>query len=404
MALPAPTEVNLKQVTAGSPDQVAAILAEHAVAILPLTDISKKVKEARIGETKFYTTANNVLLPAYQIEEPSLEEKLNPATFKLRKAPDAPSGFGHQYATPIHHELQASPLLRETMTRLYGKDCKYAPNRLRLTSKFKFVHDSLHIEGLNIWHQDEDTGAISLLPGEVATIVGLAGQRRFVFWDLKGADLQPLWDRWHENPKVFHKIDPHWMHNNYPGRRRMVTVDCNTHPMLIMWRESAPHEIACSPSLSAFISPIGYWAAPGLVTKKGRNSLTSTVPTEYEGLTKHETNLLGICYNMPGFQWPSGKKCYSFCHQRAYCHYLGKVRSRYLVPLQTATGTRLRFQMRLIDAGKVDQKDPAYRQALERRGIKLPAVAFADATPLFVQDILKLSDTILQDYGFIPTN
>ena len=99
----------------------------------------------------------------------------------------------------------------------------------------KFNDDTLHIEGLNLFEADETTKTASLIPGEVATIVGLAGQRRFV---ILGYDNLTLIYGPYTNT-VFKKkttwgvgcqLPPAWMHEHYAGRRRMVTVDCNEHP------------------------------------------------------------------------------------------------------------------------------------------------------------------------------
>ena len=176
----------------------------------------------------------------------------------------------------------------------------------------------------------------------------------------------------------------------------MVTVDCSKKPYLILWSESTPHEIALSPSLSAFISPLEKFD-----TKKiTKNAMTSYHPKEYLGLTRHESNLLACCYNMPGFTWPSGKKAYAFCHSRAYGFYLDRIRDRYTK--LNAQGRRT-FQQYILDIGTIDQHTPEYQAALSARGIKLPNIAFADTTPKFIVDLLSLPDQTLKNYGFIPT-
>ena len=117
--------------------------------------------------------------------------------------------------------------------------------------------------------------------------IALRGIRRFGFWDLNGADLKPLKDYYEEHGSEFTLIDPDYMHQHYPGRRRMVNVDCSKTPHIIMWQESNPHEIAGSPSLSIFISPV-----KGFNTTKIKK-VTSYQPVEYLGLTYHESDLLG---------------------------------------------------------------------------------------------------------------
>ena len=127
--------------------------------------------------------------------------------------------------------------------------------------------------------------------------------------------------------------------------------------------------------------------------------MTSYHPPEFEGLTRHETNLLACCYNMPGFTWPSGKKAYAFCHSRAYGFYMKRLRERYT---KTNSQGRLTYQQRIIDIGTIDQHSVEYQNKLRDRGIVLPSIAFADTTPNFVVDILSLPEQTLRNYGFIP--
>ena len=402
--LPEPTAINADSIMVTDLSQVQACLQQHGIAVVPLNTTSKEAKVAALDATKFYSVANAVLKPEYAIKEPTLEEKLNPATYKTRKAPDAAMGWIHQYATPLHTLIQADPTLRTTLESLYGKsDLCYSPNRIRVTKAFKFADKSLHIEGLEIFKNDN--GQISLAEGEVATIVGVSGLRRFVFWDMNDADLKPLYDYWLEknNGKTdveFTLVDPAFMHKHYPGRRRMVTVDCNDSPMLILWRENVPHEMALSPSVSLFISPV----TEHVKTVVTARDMTTYAPPEFEGLTEHETHLLAMPYQMNGFKWPSGKKTYPFCHIRPYKHYIPKVRERYTKPAATATNPdRRTIQMRLPHDGTVDQHTAAYKAKLAKRNIVLPAIAFAETTPNFVTDITWWPEKILRDHGYITT-
>ena len=382
-----PIEVKSTLVTAQHPDQVLKILDTYGVAVIGLTADTNEIKAA-LKATKFYNTANAVYKDEFKVTEPTMEEKLNPATYKKRKAGDDAQGMLHQYGTPIHHLLQDNSTFRQTMTALYGGGIKYLPNRLRKCTKFKNVPKSLHIEAHELFKEDE-AGNISLIPGEIATIVGLTGIRRFGFWDMKGADLKPLKEYHEKYGSEFTLIDPDYMNKHYSGRRRMINIDCSKQPHLIMWRESNPHEISHSPSLSLFLSPVKKFNQTPI------KKVTSYQPIEYVGLTYHESDLLGLCYNMGGYEWPSGKKLYQFCHQRAYTHYLPKVRNDY----KNSAG---KFQMRLIKTGKVDQHTAEYKAELKKLGIVLPKVAFAKTTPKFVVDITKLPTKILYDYGFIP--
>jgi hypothetical protein len=297
----------------------------------------------------------------------------------------------HQYGTPLHTLIQSNAVLRKTMSILYGDSIHYLPNRLRKSVKFKNVSKSLHIEAHELFKVNAQ-GIVSLIPGEIANIVGLSGIRRFGFWDLNGKDLRPL-KEFHDSKGAseFTLLDPAYMHKHYPNCRRMINVDCSKTPHLIMWRESNPHEISHSPSLSLFISPVKRFN-----TKKITH-VTSYQPLEYIGLTYHDSDLLGLCYNMGGFEWPSGKKLYQFCHTRAYTHFIKKVKPYYI----SESG---KFQQRLITSGKVNQHTVEYQAKLKKLNIVLPSIAFHKDTPNFVVDITELPIQILRDYGFIKND
>jgi hypothetical protein len=367
-------------------------LDQYGVAIVPLNNITTQERNEILEKTQFYKTANNIFKKEYQVEEPTMDEKLNPYNYKKRCAGDDNAGFIHEYSTPLHHMVQSNSMVRTTLSNLYDMnehDMKFAPNRIRICRKFKNVANSLHIEGHDIFRLNTTTNKHEIIPGEIATIVGISGIRRFVFWDMNDCDLKPLHDYWCDyGSKNFTLIDPKFMNTHYSGRRRMVNIDCRETPHLIVWRETTPHEIAHSPSVSVFISPIEAYN-----TKKVKYT-TSYQPSIYKGLTYHETDLLGFCYRMGGFEWPSGKKLYQFCHSRAYTFYIDKVRDEY----KTKTG---KFRMKMVDCGKVDQHSDEYKAKLKERNIIIPEIAFHPNTPKFVQDPLELSDRILRDYGFI---
>jgi hypothetical protein len=383
-----PINVATKEVLAKTPEEVQAILAKHGVAVIALP-VDKKEMDKALKETKFYNTANSMFKNEFKVDEPTAEELLNPAKYKKRKAGDDAQGMIHQYGTPLHTLIQMNPTLRATMNAIYGRDINYLPNRLRISRKFKNNDKTLHIEAHELFRTNKE-GEIELIPGEVAMTIALRGTRRFGFWDLNGADLKPLKDYYEKHGSEFTLIDPDYMHQHYPGRRRMVNVDCSETPHIIMWQESNPHEIAGSPSLSIFISPV-----------KGFNNtkiskVTTYQPIEYLGLTYHESDLLGLCYNMGGYEWPSGKKLYQYVHHRAWFHYKDKTRDEYKI--------NGKFRQRLIKTGKIDQHTAEYQAKLKEMKIELPKIAFHKDTPNFVVDITKLPITILKDYGFIKSD
>ena len=383
-----PINVPTEKVLAKSPDQVKEILKRYGVAVIALP-VDKKEMDKALKETKFYNTANAMFKDEFKVAEPTAEELTNPAKYKRRKAGDDAQGMIHQYGTPLHTLIQMNPTLRATMSAIYGRDINYLPNRLRISRKFKNNDKTLHIEAHELFRTNKE-GEIELIPGEVAMTIALRGTRRFGFWDLNGADLKPIKDYHEEHGSEFTQIDPDYMHEHYPGRRRMVNVDCSETPHIIMWQESNPHEIAGSPSLSIFVSPVRGFNNTK-ITK-----VTTYQPIEYLGLTYHESDLLGLCYNMGGYEWPSGKKLYQYVHHRAWNHYREKTKDEYKV--------NGKFRQRLILTGEVDQHTTEYQAKLKEMNIVLPEKAFHRSMPNFVVDITKLPITILKDYGFIkPT-
>ena len=382
-----PTQIDLENILTNDPSQIQHLLNSFGVAIVELTDISKETKIDALRNTKLYSSVNSIFNADNQVVEPTIAEKLDPTSFKTRKAPDFAQGMCHQYSEPINRLVQSSPVFRSAMDTLYNTKCKYAPNRLRISRKFKLNDSSLHIEGLDIFEKNDTDGTLTLLPGEYATIVGLSGTRRFVYWDLNGQNLNPIYNLWKEKKKEFTLIDPKWMNENYPGRRRIVKVECNNHPMLIIWQESTPHEIVGSPALSCFISPITDYNHSTVKTT------TSFQPVEYKNLTQHETNLVGLCYGIPGSHWPSGKKAYAFCHTRAYSHYIPKIKPEFVV--------NGKFQMKLPSHGTINQHAQEFKDEIAKRGITLPTILFNKNTPNIVHNILEWSDVILSDFGFI---
>jgi hypothetical protein len=226
---------------------------------------------------------------------------------------------------------------------------------------------------------------------EIGCIAAITGIRSFVYWHISHT-----WCALHEywkdkGSKNFTKIDPIWMNNNYKNTRKIVTVDCKDNIYLIFFNHVLPHEVALSPSLSAFISPI---------TEFNKTKIKKTCshhPPEYLGLTKHESNLLGACYNRPGYEWPSGKSAH-LIHHRAYSFYTDRLKDRFILTKDDGNKT---VQMQLPTHGTVNQKTEDYQRRLKERGIVLPKVAFT--TPNFVVDLLKYSDYELKLYGFIPT-
>ena len=383
---PSPTDVDPSLVIVKDVGQISLTLQKYGVAVVPIPVVKEEMEKA-FKETMFYSTANSIFTEEHQVDEPTLDEFYNPASFKKRKAGDDTQGMIHQYGTPLHTLIQSNPVVRSIMKTLYGDEIHYLPNRLRVSRKFKNNDNSLHIEAHELFKEVD--GEIQLIPGHVATLVGLTGIRRFVFWDMNEADLKPLKDYHDKYGSEFTSIKPEYMHTHFPGRRRMVNIDCNDTPHMILWQESNPHEIASSPSISLYISPVSNFNNTII------SNVTSYQPDEFIGLSYHQSNLLALCYNMGGFEWPSGKKLYQFCHHRAYKHFIPKIKNHFTV--------KNKFKQKLPNNGFINQHSHTYKMKLNSRGIVLPDIAFNSNTPPFYNDISSLPDFILKDYGFIHT-
>jgi hypothetical protein len=373
-------------------DNLINILDTYGVAVVKLKNISTGERNRNLMRVNFYQNANQILKPEYQIEELSLREKCHPETIKPRKAPDSSQSWINQYGTTLHHLIEQDKDFRESMEKIEGKPVtKFMQNRIRLGNKKSSVDvKTLHFDGFPF--EEHDGEVIFSKTPLTATIIGLTGKRRFCWWDIKGKDLKPIYEHWiTKGKKSFTNIDPVFMNKTYPGCRRMIDVDCSKHIHLIIFRECIPHEIASSPSISIFISPIKEF-------DQGHENITSFHPPEYKDLTKHETNLLGYCYNRNGITWPSGKKSWPFCHSRAYTHWISKIKPRYIGKNNKGKDT---IKMLLPEGGEYDQHTAEYQEKLKTRKIILPPIAFQSTTPNFILDIASLPEAILKDHGFI---
>lgn len=368
-------------------------LIQNNVAVIQL-DISNTERDSALENTPFYNTINDVFREEFKISEPNLNQKLNPTLIK-NKAPDTDKGWIHQYATPIHHLVQMDPKYRTIMKQIYnidGDTILHKPNRLRYSSKSTRSTNTIHFDGKPFVKLDNGDVVLDNKP-IIASIIGITGLRKFVWWDLKNQSLSPIYDYWkNKGEKNFTPIDAEFMYEYYPNCRRMVNVDCSKNIYLIAFLENTPHEIASTPNLSIFLSPVYNF-------NHNKNKTTTTFqPLEFTNLTQHESDLLAICYQMGGSHWPSEKKLYQSYHTQAYSHYKPKTDLYYI------DNTRDSHQMKLIRNGTINQKTDEYKEKLKKLNIKLPNISFERNTPNFVIDITELPIQILYDYGFIKNN
>lgn len=363
-------------------------LIQNGVAVIPL-QITKDDRNKSLEDTKFYNSINDIFTSSFNIKEPTLDEKLNPKKIN-NKAPDSSQGWIHQYATPIHNLVQMDPVYRSIIKKLYGftdETIKHKPNRIRYCTNYKRSLKTLHFDGKPFLKNDDGKIILDTQP-LISTIIGLSGTRRFVWWDIKDQPLETIYNYWKvKGSKNFTEIDAEFMFQNYPNCRRLVDIDCSESIYMIAFRENIPHEISNSPNLSLYLSPVYDYN-----TSKNSNISTCQV-LEFQNLTQHETDLIGICYQMGGSHWPSGKKLYQSYHTRAYSHYIPKTDSYFL---ENNT-----HQMKLIRNGQINQKTSEYKKKLDNLNIKLPSIVFEETTPNFVVDITEFPIQILKDYGFI---
>tara|TARA_A100001015_G_scaffold320415_1_gene446688 strand:- start:1353 stop:2546 length:1194 start_codon:yes stop_codon:yes gene_type:complete len=375
-------------------NNLVSILDTYGVAVVPLNKISTGRRNKELLRVKFYQNANQILKDDFKVKELTLKEKCHPETIKRRRGPDSSQNWINQYGTDLHHMIEQDKDFRKAMEIIDGKPVtKYMQNRIRLgCKKFSVDAKTLHFDG-HPFEKVGENGQVNFTKNPLtATIIGLTGTRRFCWWDVNGQDLKPLYEYYvKKGSKSFTNIDPKFMNKTYPNSRRIVDVDCSKTIHLIIFRECIPHEIANSPSISIFISPI----------KEFNNKtefITSYHPPEYNNLTIHETNLLGYCYNRNGVNWPSGKKSWAFCHIRAYKHWVEKIKPRYISKNNKGNNT---IVMQLPEGGKFNQHTKEYQDKLKSRNIILPKIAFKSTTPNFIVDIANLPESILKDHGFI---
>lgn len=387
----APTPVDLSSILIDDITNARQKILERGVAVYALKGISKEMRDAAVKKTPFYANVNDLFKEP--VKEPTLEQKLNPKSVPKQRVPMAAQGFINEYFTPIHSLINGNLEVGALFDAIYQRKTKRAINRLRLCQKSKLDRNSLHIEGEQIFTKDSASDQMRLNPNpEIGCIAAITGIRSFVYWEISRENSDNMHKYWREKgSKNFLKIDPNWMQEHYGDYRRIVQVDCKDNIHLIFFNHVLPHEIALSPSLSAFISPITEFNQTKV------KKICSFHPPQYLGLTKHESNLLGACYNRPGFEWPSGKSAH-LIHHRAYNFYIDRLKERYL---KTKPDGNKTIQMQLPLHGAIDQKKPAYQRKLKARGIVLPAIAFHPDTPTFVVDLLDRSDHELHLYGFI---
>ena len=180
-----PIQVDIKKILINDISSAREIILKHSVGVFRL-NISKAERDAAVNSTKFYANTNNMFKES--VQEPTLEQKLNPKTVPKQKVPMAAQGFINEYFTPIHSLINGNEKVGKLFDAIYKKKTKRATNRLRLCQKNKVVASSIHIEGEKIFTKHNCCDQMRLNPDpENGCIAAITGVRSFVYWDV----LQP---------------------------------------------------------------------------------------------------------------------------------------------------------------------------------------------------------------------
>jgi hypothetical protein len=271
---------------------------------------------------------NPRVLSNFKVPKPSRWEDFNWNDFK--GLPGITGGMWHSYATTTHDSVLDSPIIGDICTRIAGtSDWKIRPNRFRCNFKNDDQgYKSAHLEGEHVLKDTTDVGAIFCMT---------AG-RTFSYYE--GSRNDP------NARELFKKMGGQTSYFVSPSQEqlkpwRRVTIATTKPGQIILFAGSVIHEISrWKPSLSMFISP--YNPAEddatfyqGLSRTKARLKQKQSAkapplppafrtpgqqrqhPSQFEGMTRRETEIFGSLFNITGHVWPSGKSTFFMHHMMA---------------------------------------------------------------------------------------
>ena len=82
---PSPTDVDPSLVIVKDVGQISLTLQKYGVAVVPIPVVKEEMEKA-FKETMFYSTANSIFTEEHQVDEPTLDEFYNPASFKKKES------------------------------------------------------------------------------------------------------------------------------------------------------------------------------------------------------------------------------------------------------------------------------------------------------------------------------
>lgn len=275
--------------------------------------------------TRFW---NSRVQPKYKVPEPSRWEDFTWDAFK--GLPGIAGGMWHAYATTTHDSVLDSPIVDEICTRITGTSAwKIRPNRFRCNFKNDDQgYKSAHLEGEHVLKDTTDVGAIFCMT---------AG-RTFSYYE--GSRNDP------NAREMFKKMGGQTSYFVSPSQEqlkpwRRVTIATTKPGQIILFAGSVIHEISrWEPSLSMFISPYNPEEEEdtfyqGLSRTQARQKQKQAAkapplppafrtpgqqrqhPSQFEGMTRRETEIFGSLFNVTGHVWPSGKSTFFMHHMMA---------------------------------------------------------------------------------------
>lgn len=201
-------------------------------------------------------------------------------------------------------------------------------NRWRVSQGGPEGPTDIHMEG-------RFTGTDRVFEEDLSFIVGIGGQRSFVWWE--GTAIDPIIRnkvgeayrrKASRNFALFKGPEVTSLIGNCRSR---IVFDAQKY--ILVFIEGVMHEVdAKYPSTSLFISPFD----PQTVTSTHPKERTPFQKNCYQppafnndSLTNRDTEVIGLLYHQPGSYWPSNKISYQYSNTQALFHHYPKMRSRY---------------------------------------------------------------------------
>lgn len=289
----------------------------------------EKLDEAASEELVRYW--NSRVKKTYRVPTPKhWQDLLDWNTYKT--LPGLNGGMWHAYATQTHDSVIGTDVVHRLFTKITGTpEWQVHPNRLRIN-----MHDddrgwqSAHLEGEHVMRDTTDVGAI----------VCVTAGRTFTYY--KGSRNDPaaraLYERMGGPRSLFVKPKQAQL-----KQWQRTTIKTTKPGQIILFAGSVIHEISRhGKSISLFVSPFApgedevesHYAecksrseaqllakrdprSPPLPTRFRTDGTKRQHPSEFDQLSRRETEILGSLFNITGYLWPSGKLTFFLYHTMA---------------------------------------------------------------------------------------